>query len=201
MGNNSHLLFLFLTMICAHNTFTFRKRNLIAELFSCFWRCQSKSISELYYDYDVRCFDIRVTLDNGRWKVTHGLVDLDIEFWTLDEISDYFKVHYPHAYVRVINENCDFLSISKITYESSRHHDNIFSICIKNPWKVLYEKFEIVDCCCHLFNWDLGLSFWQNLKQFDITSWSVKRWAKKHNPEITEDMINDENKVYLIDFI
>ena len=193
-------------MICAHNSFTFLKSNPIAELFSCFWRCQSKSISELYYDYDVRCFDIRVIISkDNTWVITHGLVSFDINFKTLGEICEYFKKYYSYSYIRILLENNDdFISNYKFTFETNEiihKYDNVFSVCIKNPWKVLYEKFEIIDCCCHLFNWNLGLNFWQNLKQFDITSWSVKRWAKKHSPKITEDMINDKNKVYLIDYV
>ncbi len=48
-------------MIGAHNTFTYLDaKNPSVNFVKKFWRCQTKSIYELYTNYGVRFFDIKI---------------------------------------------------------------------------------------------------------------------------------------------
>ena len=40
-----------------------------------------------------------------------------------------------------------------------------------------------------------------NLKHIDLTAWSLPLYAKKHNPIITKEMIEDPKVMYTIDYI
>ena len=86
----------------------------------------------------------------------------------------------------------------------SKYKDMIWSIYIKHPWTCIYKneiEYNMVYYTCHLFNWDLDRSFIENIKHFDFNSISIKRWAKKHNVEITSKMIKDKTTIHLMDYI
>ena len=171
-------------MIGSHDTFTYLKTtNVLAKIFTMFWRCQEKSIHD-QYKAGARLFDIRVIYekieDKEWWRIGHGLATVDQCFVNLNNICVYFK---------------------KRSYSAVLTH-----IIIKHPWTVLHTTKntfkEEHDYCCHLFNWDTDKSIMENIKQFDISSWSIKSWAKKHNPkEITKEMIEDKDILYFMDYI
>jgi hypothetical protein len=80
----------------------------------------------------------------------------------------------------------------------------LWTITIKKPWEDLYvfRQFIYKEYCCHLFNWNLEKSILENFKSFDMSSWSIKSWAKAHNPkEITKEMIEDKDTLYFMDYI
>lgn len=197
-------------MIGAHDTYTYMKAtNWFIELFSYFWRCQKKDIDELY-QLDVRCFDIRVIRENNYWVVGHGKAKVNKTFNTLEEICKYFKTNYKNSIIRIILESDgNNKSIVKVFKEEcnkiiNNYDKMLWSIYIKNPWTCIYKnkkEYQTIDYCCHLFNWNLGKSFIENIKNFDFSSRSIKTWAKNHNPKITQEMIENENIIYLMDYI
>ena len=75
---------------------------------------------------------------------------------------------------------------------------------IKSPWTVLYQgkDFKVInDYCCRLFNWNVNRSLWENIKHFDFKLYSIKSWAKKHNPTVTQEMKDDPDKLYFMDYV
>lgn len=201
-------------MIGAHDTFTYLKtNNTWAKLFPVFWRCQEKTIDELYKK-GVRCFDVRVIHENADgfnwWRIGHGIATLEQRFVNLNNICIYFKKEYPGAIIRIILES-GFTeeAIARFKKEVEKvkksHKDIIWTINIKKPWEELYrgKVFNSEnDYCCHLFNWNLEKSIWENFKSFDMSSWSIKSWAKSHNPkEITKKMIEDKDNLYFMDYV
>lgn len=202
-------------MIGSHDTFTYLKTsNILAKLFTMFWRCQEASIEE-QYKCGVRFFDVRVIHEKKkkieRWRIGHGIAKVNKTFNTLTEICDYFKNQFPGSKVRIVLESgCS----NKYILERFRREvdeltkdllDVVFQIIIKTPWTIIYQNgsFELwVGYNCELFNWDLDKTIIENIKQFDTSSWSIKKWAKKHNPvEITQEMIDDPDVLYFMDYV
>lgn len=197
-------------MIGAHDTYTYLKStNWFINMFSLFWKCQIKSIEELY-QLGVRVFDIRVirTKDN-KWQCGHGLAKVNRYFDDLDDICRYFKINFKNSYIRIILESGgnkeEIINIFKDEAKSiiNKYDKTLWQIYIKSPWTKLYnqEKIKCVDYCCHLFNWNLDLTFKENLKRINLKAWNIKSWAKHNNPKITKEMIDDPNIIHLIDYV
>ena len=197
-------------MICSHDSYTYMKStNWFYNLFSCFWRCQRKTIDE-QYALGVRCFDIRVIKKKDKWYMAHGKAKFNQSFDSLEEIMKYFKKNYKKSILRIILEDHGYdekisnLFIDEADFIVSKYKDMIWSIYIKHPWTCIYKseiEYNMVYYTCHLFNWDLDRSFIENIKHFDFNSISIKRWAKKHNVEITSKMIKDKTTIHLMDYI
>ena len=201
-------------MIGSHDTFTYLKtNNILAKACALFWRCQEKTIHE-QYKAGIRVFDIRVSLEKDKadfywWRIGHGFVEVEQRFVNLKNICIYFKKEFKNSIIRIILEK-DFneRSIERFKEEANvvieEFSDMIWGIYIKKPWTELYNsgKFKVVnDYCCHLFNWNLERSILDNLKEFDISSWNIKSWAKKHNPpKITKKMKDDKETLYFMDY-
>lgn len=200
-------------MIGSHDSFTYMvARNKIVNTFTGFWRCQDKTIKE-QYDLGVRVFDIRVNKDiqEGKftWQVSHGHAKFNQNFVTLNAICSYFKKQYPEAYLRIVLESGadDEETIEKFKTQATKAFKNyksiLWCIVIKKPWTTLYigKAFDTKDYSCHLFNWDVNKDLWENIKSFEISSYSIKSYAKKHNPQITKEMIDDPNVLYFMDYV
>lgn len=185
-------------MVASHDSLTYSKvKNPILKLFSGIWKTQELPLVEQYKK--VRYFDIRIYKDKKhKWRICHGLVDFIYTFDSIEDLCEEMKSRFPDAYYRVIlekykdeNEAWDFMEeVSCLNYYSK-----LDWIVIKKGWKTLkVGKFNYVDYTCKLntFKEILGMAkYW----------FSIKKWAKKHNPEITEEMINDPNTVYFYDFV
>lgn len=200
-------------MIGTHNSFTYLEcTNSLYNAFGCYWRCQEISIKE-QYDMGVRVFDIRVsyTHENGKlwWQVGHGFAKVKQKFVNLENICVYFKTQYKGSYVRIMLEDGadDENVLNQFKTQSkkivNKYSNMIWTIYIKRPWECLYEcnKFTVQEYCCYLFNWDVDASLSQNIKNFSFEASSIKKWARNHNPEITEEMIVDPNKIYFMDYV
>ena len=200
-------------MIGSHNSFSYlNAKNRLINLFPSLWRCQTLTIKD-QYDFGVRLFDIRVNKDiqeeKFTWQVSHGLAKFNQNFATLNAICSYFKKQYPEAVIRIILESdCDNKEIvDKFTEQGKKaiksYKDIIWTITLKNPWTNLQIGRNFKECkdyACHLFNWDPSKSFWYNIKHLDLSAGSIKKWAKKHNPKITKEMMEDENIIYFMDY-
>ena len=204
-------------MLGSHDSFTYMvARNGIVDTFTSFWRCQEKTIKE-QYDLGVRMFDIRVNKDiqNGKftWQVSHGLAKFNQNFVSLNAIGSYFKKQYPDSYFRVVLESGsdDEETVTKFKEQAKKlmtsYKAMVWQVVIKLPWTVLYrgkDFKEVNDYCCHLFNWNVDHDIWWNIKHFnelDFSAYSIKAWAKKHNPTVTQEMKDDPDKLYFMDYV
>ena len=201
-------------MLASHNTFTYDKpANILLYLISIFWKCQKIDINK-QYALGVRIFDIRVARYKNRWYAAHGLYrSKNISFTTISDICKHFKIEFPKSIIRIYLENNvdgknkDILELYSKECEDawSKYKNMIWEIGTHNPWITYYKNnnlpFTVIkDYCCHLFKWDLDKSLWYNIKHFDWSSWNISLYAKKHNPKITEELIND-NIMHIMDFI
>lgn len=195
-------------MIGAHDSYTYlRPTNPLWCLIPFWWRCQNKSIDYLY-SWGVRMFDIRVAYNtnNMYWYTCHGLVNFPKRFNCLEDICKEFTIRYPEAYYRIMFEkNTEWFSdaYKKEIAKLANTYYRLIGIYIKHPWDVIYEdnSFELKDYACHLFNWTIGKTIKDNLKAFEFKSCNLMWWAKKHNPKITQELINDPKVIYFMDYI
>ena len=210
-------------MLGAHNIFTYQKAvNPFINLFKAFWKCQNKTLDELYYDKQVRFFDIRICKQKNiftnkiKWQTAHGLARFKYKFKSIDDIFQFMYSKYPYAKYRVILERCSENDVNEFNKQIDKwiefdgkllklYNYNCTYIGIKTPWKILYKNKDlhpkvIHDYCCRIFNLNRNLSFDENLKRFKITQ-LLKPWALKNNPKLTQEQIKDENTLYFMDFI
>lgn len=194
-------------MVGSHNSFTFKNATCkLYNVFKSFWRCQDKSLHE-QYDAGVRFFDLRVfRKDERHWSLAHGLVNLYGGYDTIYTLMFYMMTQFPDAHFRVVLEKGDS-NVEKIfedevadaiTALADRVH--LYQAIIKSNWKILYtsnQEFIFHDFCYTPVL--SGESFWYNVKHFKLSS--IKKYAKKHNPGITQEMKNDETNIYFMDFV
>lgn len=184
-------------MIGTHDSFTYLKaKNKIYELFSFLWRTQTKTIKE-QQDLGVKYLDIRVyRTKDGYWELCHGLVNFNKRFKMLYDILD----DYQDFHIRLILEkgnSKDEECFEKELLFLPPYLAKISFAAIKKNWRIiLNEKFQIMDYTYIPFY--SNLSFWQNIKRMNWFN-TIKKWAKKHNPIITQKMKEDKNIVHFID--
>lgn len=182
-------------MIGTHDSYTYLPaKKKIFEWVSFTWRTQVKSIEEQKKE-GVSYFDIRIRRDNDVWRICHGLVDFDLTYKTIEEILARFSIYK----VRIILERGDNEDLFR--GEITKHVDcpALSFACIKRNWKVLLDRdTNIIDYT--YTPWLSDLSLWENIKRFNFFS-TIKRWAKKHNPNITTKMKEDKKTIYFMDYI
>lgn len=184
-------------MIGTHNSYTFLlAKNKVFEVFSFLWRTQTKNIKQ-QKDSGVTYFDVRIRKKKDKWVACHGIVDLDLEFNSIEEILNIFTLYK----VRIILERGnleDEIEFIKIIGQLVNHSNLVFA-AIKNNWIIIWNvEYKIVDYT--YLPWVYNLSFWENIKNFNFFS-TIKRWARHHNPKITKDLIEDSQTVHFIDYI
>lgn len=185
-------------MVASHDSMTYSEvKNKIYKLFSGIWKTQELPLIAQYKK--VRYFDIRIYKDRKhKWRTCHGKVDFIYTFDTIEDLCEEMKSRFPEAYFRIIlekykdeDEVWDFMEeVSCLKY-----YNKLDWIIIKKDWKILKAgKLKYVDYTCKLntFKEIIGMIKY---------GFSIKKWAKKNNPEITEEMINDPKTVYFFDFV
>lgn len=184
-------------MIGTHDSLTFNSpKYKIFNLFKFLWRTQNKSIEEQIKS-GVTYFDIRVRRDKNVWRACHGLVDFNATFNKLDELLFYFAPYDVRLILERGSKEDEELFIQQIKRLNIMYFNLNFA-AIKKGWKVLVnDTKELIDYTFLPFLSDL--SFWQNIKRGKWKS-TIKKWAKSHNPKITEDLIKDD-KVHFIDYV
>lgn len=185
-------------MIGSHNSFTFlHPRIKILKLFSWLWKCQNKTIGEQYRN-NVRYFDLRVRRRNNRWQLCHGIVDLDRDYESLDQLLSIFT---SDCIFRVILEKGSVEDETLFCNEITRlsfAFPNLDTACIKKGWKIIKpQQYNLVDYS--YVPWHSDWTFWDNIKSFNFFT-TIKRWARKHNPVIS-DITVKSTKIYFMDFI
>lgn len=189
-------------MLGTHNSYTYLKaKNPFYEFFSFLWRTQDKPIG-LQMIAGVNYFDIRVRRDGDVWRICHGLVDFD---FTVKRLEDLLYI-FSSRKVRIILERTSLLDRYegvvedfKEEIEECSKYPCLSFAAIKSGWKVIYDDGTAIMDCTYT-PWLAGLSFWENIKRFNFFS-TIKRWAKKHNPAITDEMKNSPQTVYFVDYV
>lgn len=194
-------------MIGSHNSLTFKaSNNWLFNQFEWLWKCQHKSLQE-QYENGVRFFDIRVyQKDPGHWGFAHGMVNLYGGFDTVRTILLYMNSIFPEAYFRVVLEKGNKKTIQKFKEEVAQAIEDfsgktrLYQAIIKSGWEIVYcseKEFIIKDYCYTPIL--TGESFWYNLKHLKLSS--IKKYAKKHNPTVSQEIINDPVEVHFMDFV
>lgn len=184
-------------MIGTHDSFTYLKaKNSIYELFSFLWRTQTKTLEE-QIKKGATYFDIRVhKAKNNQWELCHGLVNFNKSYETLDTLLKELS----QFHIRLILEKGskkDGEEFEQLIYTLKYKYNNLVFAAIKNNWKVLHDThLYIIDYTYVPFY--SNLLFWQNIKRMNWFS-TIKKWAKKHNPIITQKMKENKDVVYFID--
>ncbi len=186
-------------MIGTHNSFTYQKATFKPyNWFKFLWRCQTKTIEE-QKEANVKYFDIRVKWDskNNCWRTCHGIVSFDKTFNTLEDVLNEFSDVYVRLILEKKNSTASVYFKSEIENLKDTHACLVFA-CIKKDWEVVFDNdLSLIDYT--YTPWLSGLSFWENIKRHNFFS-TIKKWAKKHNPDITEDVINSD-RVYFMDCV
>lgn len=185
-------------MIGTHNSFTYLSpKKKIFKLFSFLWRTQTKSIKEQILG-GVTYFDIRVKRNykDCTWQVCHGLVDFNKTFESIEEIISTFNPYKVRILLEKGNYNDEILFIKELN--KCLDCPNLSFAGIKRGWKVIINKDPIIKDYTYT-PWLSNLSFWENIKRGNFFS-TIKKWAKKHNPKITIELVNDE-VVHFLDYL
>lgn len=185
-------------MIGTHDSYTFLKpKRRILEYFSFLWRTQVKNIRE-QKRVGVSYFDIRVRWDSkvNKWRVCHGYVDFNLCFDNLEEITSEFSLDR----VRIILERGKSDDESKFKEEIRKCLDypSLSFAGLKKGWRVIINRDEPMEDFTYIPFYS-DQSFWKNIKGMRWMN-TIKNYAKKNKPDITEKMIKDEDKIYFIDY-
>lgn len=193
-------------MIGSHNSFThLSSDSTLNNNFSAFWRCQDKTVVE-QYEAGVRFFDIRIKAIEKKnkvmWEVCHGSAGLGKTFISINSICTYVQKSLPNATFRLLLERGGYEDkfIEDSLEAVNKFGDILLFVAIKSGWNIIYQSPnmpQIIDYC--YVPWHSGDSFWENIKNFSFST--IRGYAKAHNPEITEDMIEDKNVIHFMDFI
>ena len=185
-------------MIGTHNTMTYLPpRRWWFRPFTFLWRCQTKSLSE-QVGTGAGYFDIRIRkTKNGGFRFAHGLVDLgDIEFSDPKEIFEYLDF-YGQPY-RVLVEKGDFSWITGDLMLWIEESTKCVYLGIKKPWTSLWSRLGFNKPIKDYSYVPVYTGDKPEGSRFNLST--IKRWAKKHNPPITPELIQDE-VIHFMDLI
>lgn len=190
-------------MIGSHDSFTYLDaRNKIINRFSRYWKCQDLSIVD-QYKAGVRFFDIRVKCDvvnNARvWRCCHGYAEFSKIFFSLKAICNFFTITLKDCQFRIWLEKGseeDWELFKTQALEVKDLYPGFLQAVRKSDEFILFRK----DTHPKIVPYNAKMEKLTNiLKGLFINP--IKDWANKHNPEITQDMIDDPTKIYFMDFV
>lgn len=185
-------------MIGSHNTYTYlNSTSSIYNRFTRFWRCQNDNISEQYLN-GIRFFDIRIVRDGKKWRVAHGVVKLQKTFSNIKSICNLFIGLYKDAKFRLWLENGNASDINLFKEEIKKYQPMCSALLqsqIKNTGEIIYQADNLPIIKEYSYEkWDTK-SVIKNVFKYPI-----KENAIKNNPIITQEMINDQNTIWLMDY-
>lgn len=171
-----------------------------------FWRCQDTTVLQQYKD-GCRFFDVRVKLvvEDGKnhWQAIHGACPLEKKWVSLKSLCAYFNSTLKNSLFRIVLEDSKGQDIfeNEVTPLLGKY-PGLIEVAIKKPWKTIYwAKNHPQYVEYYYMPWNTGKSFWSNLLSLFGKIDTIKHYAKKHNPVITEEMKNDPNTIYLMDYV
>lgn len=182
-------------MIGTHDSFTGNApKHKFWNLFSFAWKTQTKSINEQIAK-GAKFIDVRIRDKKDYWQVCHGLVDINQTYKSIKEIIDYFKQR--NIYIRIILERGPR---DRFISEIRQYLDEpiLKFVSIKEDWTILHDDGSIY-VEYYYKPWLSHLTFWQNLWTVIKHPYTLKSYAKKHNPEITDQLYSD-SLIHFIDY-
>lgn len=189
-------------MIGSHDSYSYLEAKSSAmNLITRYWRTQNKSITD-QYKAGVRFFDIRVKREvdeNGRttWRTCHGSAEFSKVFTTLKSICIYFTSTLKNCYFKIWLEKGsdeDWEYFTKEIDPLIQKYKNLWQVVRKDPETIYVQRYgaKVEYYACEMEK--IG-----NLAK-GIYSYPIKEWAKEHNPKITQEMIDDPNTLYFMDY-
>lgn len=189
-----------------HNSLTGHSpRHFWASLFSIFWKCQSRTIWQQKLA-GATVLDIRVRRRGNLWQSCHGLIDIWLTFDSVSDIVSFAKAH--GCSCRIILErggSSDLFvkEVNEAVFDEivNGWQDTLLYAAIKKPWTEIYrnEKYVLGPDYTYI-PWNTGQGFWWNIRHFKPST--IKRWAKKHNPELAKyPDIAAAKEIHTIDFL
>lgn len=136
-------------MVGSHNSLTYMStKNVFMGLFKFFYRCQTKTL-EQQLQYGIRCFDVRVKLDNDwNWCFAHGIVKFKTNVYQIFDILNSNKCHVRLIFEEKEGKGYHNLAFVQLCSELEKKYPNIkfFEGRIKSSWKKLYTfKYENIN--------------------------------------------------------
>ena len=141
-----------MAILGSHNSMTYLKsHSIFMNIFKFCWRCQTSDIDTQLLR-GVRCFDIRIRLENGNWAFTHGRSVLKATTQNgfddlLDHLNKYAINTSEKIYVRLILEESkenleqEAAFVEKVKEIDNKYAPNLifFEFTRKFDWKVLVD--------------------------------------------------------------
>ena len=187
-------------MILLHNTATLlQPRYCIFNLFKWLWKCQDNPFALDKADI----MDFRIYFDRkGMIRFAHGLVTLSKQVYTTEQFKREFCGEY-HPKIRIMLERgANETNIQRFKDLVESIDNTLVIATIKKTGEIIRNDFKGVSFIGLNYEyWIHGNSLSWNLKRL----WSnglmtMRKYAKLHNDEITDEMRKDESVVYEIDF-
>lgn len=141
-----------MAILGSHNSMTYLKsHSIFMNMFKFCWRCQTSDINTQLLR-GVRCFDIRIRLENGNWAFAHGRSVLKATTQNglddlLDHLNKYAAQISSKIYVRLILEESkenleqEAAFVEKVKEIDNKYAPNLifFEFTRKFDWKVLVD--------------------------------------------------------------
>ena len=190
-------------MLGTHDSFTYFKANSWAvNLISKYWRCQEKSITE-QYKLGVRFFDVRIKRDTQQgkkvWRCCHGLAEFPKIFMSIDAICNYFTYTLKDCKFRIWLEKGsekDWDDFITEALDAKDKFEGFVQAVRKSGEVILFQKPTYLP----IKYYAAPMEKFGNIVKGIYTN-PIKSWAKKHNPVITQEMIDDPDVVYFMDYV
>ena len=163
-------------------------------------RCQNVDIKEQYEKYNVRCFDLRLLIDeDGNVDIAHGIMKYRI---AIDELLDDLQWlnDKGDCYVRVLHE-------ARRKSQYTEQAKNIFKFWC-NQIESCFPNIRFW-CGRNLYNWEIDYDFGEDpsceekyasvCKPRVIDDWWPWFFAKFHNNKIIKE--GTDKDILLIDYV
>lgn len=184
----------------SHNSWSFLKaKKWWLRPFEFMARCQRKDLTEQYYQYNVRSFDLRIKFNKkGDLIVAHGFMQYDITFNEL--MVDLLFINSLNCSVRILHE---------VRNKKNYTEENVKKF--QDLCKGLEEKFPNIKFFCgrNLYNWEVDYDFKYKPTEDEkyssvcspklIDDWFPWIYAKLHNKENLEK--GTDKDILSIDFV
>lgn len=162
----------------SHNTFTYlRATTLIQRIIKSTWNCQRVDYKK-QYALGIRCFDVRLHWQKGRWEAAHG--------------GAHFRVDF-EDFLRFCNESCNALNgkvYIRLVYESGTRGGEAQFVATCQEWEQKYPKITFFEGV-RKKDWKILYEFKYrpNMEQYvssmqeksPLKKIQPKRYAQKHN--------------------
>ena len=203
-------------MIGTHNTMTYLKaKNPLRDLYSCWWRCQDKTLDE-QIAAGVKWFDIRVVFNprpgGPLWTFAHGNVDL--KYKVDDNLPQHNilglvleKIETRGGYARIMlergNDEAEELFAEYFAKElTSKRWPCIIGAVVKKNWRVLWNtmpNLQIADYSYVPYKRDT--KWYKQLKGLLSFPWKSLKQRADEGMHPSNSLKGVKDKVWVFDYI